>query len=519
MGSIVIVAIVVLATAAFVLKQQPSGPPPNEPAQYGVVMGRISGINGNPVSGVNVRSGTATVVANDGGWFAITNVTTAARVLVTFSKAGYVSTQRATQVRSLDSSFMEVVMVQASLPQTLDATLGGSITDGVGRVTIAANSLVDAQGNPFTGTAEVSLTTFDPTVDSTRDSFPGDFAGLVGGEERPFESFGYLDVAVTGGGPLQLATGSMATLDIPIPPSEIARAPDTIDLWYYDLSDGFWKRDGTATKAGDVYTGAVEHFSYWNADRAYDKFNLKGLVVTTGVRGVSGAGRGGEESPLPGALVLCDGLDYSGRSRGYSDDNGRFSVPVRIASTVVCIAAKGGRMSDPITEVTPATVDGQRDIGRLALADPYAQVILSWGANPSDLDNHLTGRKADGQTIHIYYADEGSFATEPYALLDTDDMNGYGPEIISIGRFATGTYRQSVRHYGGEGSIATSGAEVTVVIQGVGIYRFTPPAGQLEGTDVWRIFDLVVSSSGTVSAVNPINDYVTGGDHSELMYP
>src|SRR3990172_9550033 len=298
-GSIVIVAIVVLATAAFVLKQQPSRPPPNEPAQYGVVMGRISGINGNPVRGVNVRSGTATVVANDGGWFAITNVTAAARVLLTFNKAGYVSTQRATQVRSLDSSFLEVVMVQASLPQTLDATLGGSITDGVGRVTIAANSLVDTQGNPFTGTAEVSLTTFDPTVDSTRDSFPGDFAGLVGGEERPFESFGYLDVAVTGGGPLQLATGSMATLDIPIPPSEIERAPDTIDLWYYDLADGFWKKDGTATRTGDVYTGAVDHFSYWNADRVYDKFHLNGLVLRTGVRGVSGAGRGGEESPLP----------------------------------------------------------------------------------------------------------------------------------------------------------------------------------------------------------------------------
>ena len=519
MGSIVIVAIVVLATAAFVLKQQPSRPPPNEPAQYGVVMGRISGINGNPVSGVNVRSGTATVVANDGGWFAITNVTAAARVLLTFNKAGYVSTQRATQVRSLDSSFLEVVMVQASLPQTLDATLGGSITDGVGRVTIAANSLVDTQGNPFTGTAEVSLTTFDPTVDSTRDSFPGDFAGLVGGEERPFESFGYLDVTVTGGDPLQLATGSMATLDIPIPPSEIERAPNTIDLWYYDLADGFWKKDGTATRTGDVYTGAVDHFSYWNADRVYDKFHLNGLVVTTGVRGVSGVGRGGEEYPLPGALVMCDGLDYSGRSRGYSDSNGRFSIPVRVASTVVCVAAKGGRMSDPITELTGTTVDGQLDIGRLALTDPSAQVILSWGANPSDLDNHLTGRKADGQTLHIYYADAGSFTSEPYALLDTDDMSGYGPEIISIGKFAPGTYRQSVRHYGGEGSLATSGAEVTVVIQGVGIFRFTPPAGQLEGTDIWRIFDLVVDSSGRVTAVNPINDYVTGGDHSELMYP
>jgi len=71
----------------------------------------------------------------------------------------------------------------------------------------------------------------------------------------------------------------------------------------------------------------------------------------------------------------------------------------------------------------------------------------------------------------------------------------------------------------GTGNIATSGAEVNVILQDVGIYRFTPPSGQATDTDIWRIMDIVVGSSGTITQVNTINDYVSGYDNSELLYP
>jgi len=91
--------------------------------------------------------------------------------------------------------------------------------------------------------------------------------------------------------------------------------------------------------------------------------------------------------------------------------------------------------------------------------------------------------------------------------------------VVTVAKLRPGTYRYSVRHYDGTGTIQTSGAEVNAVIEGIGIYKFTPPASQPGGTDIWRIVDIVVATNGEVTAVNPINDYVTGDDDSGLLYP
>jgi hypothetical protein len=65
------------------------------------------------------------------------------------------------------------------------------------------------------------------------------------------------------------------------------------------------------------------------------------------------------------------------------------------------------------------------------------------------------------------------------------------------------------------------------VIDGIGIYRFTPPAGQPAATKVggqtgpsgiWRVIDIVVGATGNVT-VDPINDYVLGPVDSDLLFP
>ena len=473
---------------------------------YGVMMGKVADTGGTALGNVTVTVAGQSATTNDQGWFSISNIASGSRVLATFNKNGYVTTQRVAEVRVGSSSFMDVTMAQASAAQSLNATTGGTITQGDGSVAIPANSLVDVQGNSFTGTANVSVTPFDPTVESSREAFPGNFAGLVSGEEKPFESYGFMDVTATGSGPLQLASGKTATVEIPIPAADVASAPATIDLWYYDTTDGYWKKEGTATKVGSVYRGTVSHFSTWNADYLYDQAYLTGRVVNA------------EGAPQVGATVVCDGVDYSGRGEATTGTDGRFRVSVRPNSSVRVWASKGGRSSTPTTVTTPTTAGGEKDVGDIVLTAPPIQITLTWGADPRDLDSHLAANLVVGENFHVYYSNKGSITSEPYANLDTDDTTSYGPEVTSISKLRQGTYRYSVRHYAGNGTIATSGAAINAIIEGVGIYLYTPPEGQATGTDIWRVFDIVVDSAGNVT-VNPINDYVTGGDTSELLYP
>ena len=198
--------------------------------QYGVVMGKVVDSYDSPLGDVAVAVAGKSAATNSQGWFSISNVASSDRAIVTFSKDGYVTTQKITEVRVGDTSFLDVTMVQAGAAQLLDAATGGTVTQSGGSVIIGANSLVDAQGSPFAGVADVFLTPFDPTIESDREAFPGTFAGLVGGEEKPFESYGFMDVTVTGSGALQLASGKTATIEIPIPAASVASAPDTIDL-------------------------------------------------------------------------------------------------------------------------------------------------------------------------------------------------------------------------------------------------------------------------------------------------
>lgn len=89
------------------------------------------------------------------------------------------------------------------------------------------------------------------------------------------------------------------------------------------------------------------------------------------------------------------------------------------------------------------------------LDDSEIRIVLSWGANPRDLDSHFVG-----ENIHIYYEKKSAKGIN----LDCDDTNGYGPETITIDTSALpkGTYKYYVHRYAGTGTIGSSNARVSI---------------------------------------------------------
>ena len=61
------------------------------------------------------------------------------------------------------------------------------------------------------------------------------------------------------------------------------------------------------------------------------------------------------------------------------------------------------------------------------LAAGQTRMVLNWGETPPDMDSHLLTPIIDDSTYHIYFSNTGSDTTAPYAKLDTDDTDGYGP--------------------------------------------------------------------------------------------
>ncbi|MBA3444343.1 MAG: hypothetical protein H0T58_05760 [Gemmatimonadales bacterium] len=134
--------------------------------------------------------------------------------------------------------------------------------------------------------------------------------------------------------------------------------------------------------------------------------------------------------------------------------------------------------------------------------------MLQWGATPSDLDAHLTGPTETESRFHVYFGVRGSLDAAPFAALDRDDTDSFGPETITVSRMVEGTYRFSVHDFVNRGAssdspsdaLALSSATVTVYLASGESQVFGVPEGQ-PGT-LWTVFTL---SGGTITPVNTMS--------------
>jgi hypothetical protein len=182
-------------------------------------------------------------------------------------------------------------------------------------------------------------------------------------------------------------------------------------------------------------------------------------------------------------------------------------IPASRACTV--IAQKGSKSSTAESvaalSATTYTSANPYTVANIVLDSPKLLITLDWGANPRDLDSHLTFPKETSSSTyryHLYYYNRSATSSTayPYANLDTDDTDGYGPEHTTVYRVQEGTYRFCVHHYAGSSSIENSGAVVTLNVDdgqsSPATYRFTPPANQDSTKLVWQVFDASINSSG-----------------------
>ena len=147
------------------------------------------------------------------------------------------------------------------------------------------------------------------------------------------------------------------------------------------------------------------------------------------------------------------------------------------------------------------------------LAAGQFRIVLSWQATPEDLDAHLWTTVGDIM-YEVYYGDQGSASLAPFVLLDNDDVDGYGPETITIYQMSSpGIF--AVKNYSGDPAITTSGAQVEIYSGNQKIGNYSVPT---TGTGIWwYVFDL--SPQGVITPKNTISDIppVPSADGSPAM--
>ncbi|HPI54564.1 MAG TPA: hypothetical protein PLU10_07705, partial [Chitinophagaceae bacterium] len=200
-------------------------------------------------------------------------------------------------------------------PELFVSANGGTVNFAGGlSITFPANGIKNAAtGQAYSGPVYVYAKKIDPTTTVGRESMPGDLRGLTAanGEERLLQSFGMMvaELFDANGNALQMNNAN-AIMQLKVPTSLVANAPQSIPLWYYDEAKEMWVEEGTATLQGDTYIGNVAHFSFWNCDTP-----AAAIFLEMNVQDQNG-------NPLPTAFVTLKNTANNDTRSGYTNSAG-----------------------------------------------------------------------------------------------------------------------------------------------------------------------------------------------------
>ncbi len=202
-------------------------------------------------------------------------------------------------------------------------------------------------------------------------------------------------------------------------------------------------------------------------------------------------------NPLPGATVVL--RDGNSVEIGTTQTNtlGQFVfTPVEAGSYQVTVSNEG------FIEVTQPVSVGPDASATVNFALSAVQdegtvtIVLTWGALPTDLDSHLFGPGG----VHIYYGNVANCQSPPFACLDLDDTNGFGPETMTITQVGVGDWTYAVHRFSANGTFAESPASVQVYLGNTLVRTYAPPSGSQAWWTVFRINGTTITDVNTVGS-------------------
>ena len=210
---------------------------------------------------------------------------------------------------------------------------------------------------------------------------------------------------------------------------------------------------------------------------------------------VTGNGISGVDLYFRSGTARTGQADKSSRTDAYGSytidlPSGNYMVEIRGSGyTTEFFSIYVGTYQDTMTQnfsVSPVLQEGE------------IRIVLEWGSYPEDLDSHLRGTGA-GHSVHIFYSERYDSAAE----LDVDDINGYGPETITI-RDTTGSYTYDVVDYQNTGDLSASGAVVKVYVPGQDVITIRIADAVDESTATEKVWHVVKIENGSVTVDNRI---------------
>jgi hypothetical protein len=433
------------------IPDNPDGPdvPVVVELQNASVSGTVLDIDGKPIQGVAVTSGTLSASTGADGTFTFNQVGVVnSRSVIRFEKNGYFPVVRSGVKK--DEINMEVVLhskgdSDIGLRESFNASEAATLEVAGMEVAIPAGALVKADGSAYSGNVSAEMLYLEPNNDNFEALMPGGDLAAVREDNSEVQliSYGMVDVLLTdnSGNPLQLSKNAESEMTFPIPSGMENNPPASIPLWYFNEETGLWVEEGIATRQGNVYVGKVKHFSWHNLDWPESRIEIKGKVTDcTG-------------KPLDRVKITLKETNGVSHTAVYSDSKGEYSLlaPANTPLTLLVKSADYGNYSPEVSHNIPGKPGGSVVTQDIEL--PCMNYISGTLAN--------TCGTVIAAKIWLEYTENGqSKKTEPQIVSSADGKFRYripavtGPATLYAESFAGERVSKSINLTGEEQTVS-----------------------------------------------------------------
>jgi len=416
--------------------------------QQVALAGVVRSLDGNPLSGVTVTTGSNSVTTNADGKFIFTEVGVVdKRVVLKFEKSGYFTLVRS-NVKAGEIYLEAILQAKSAGDYTLStsfaATAEKTLTVKDLKVKFPASSIVTADGSSYTGTVKADVFYLEPNNENWGGLMPGGDLSAVrsNGSEAQLISYGMVDVVLTdnSGNPLQLKTGSEAEITFPIPEGMDKNPPSTIPLWHFDETKGLWTEYGQAALQGNVYVGVTSHFSWINVDYPEATGTVKGKIKNKKKKPIGMDGKTGETTGTTGGTGdgTGGGTD-DGTGGGTDDGTDDTDSPITKIKVSLEYGYPPDDPGDPIQYIysTDLYPDSEGQFSIAVPADMPGRIVIQvWSSDSPNCywtEVYLIPATAAGTTVNLDI--EINFSQDPCS--EHYDWKGEASVVIDGLRWAT----------------------------------------------------------------------------------
>ncbi len=222
-----------------------------------------------PVKDALVVLGNIKGITDEDGFLYLANISMSESSYVTVEKEGYFYASRRFYPVQGKSQYVSIEMLPVSRVAFFNSGSGSQLELEHLNIHFPKDAYVKDNGEPYEGIVIVNAQIISADDPDLSFKMPGNLIGLNGlGSIVSLASYGMFVVEMRSmsGDKLQLKQGTVAGIEMKVPPAILANAPPMIPMWHFDEEAGIWKEEGQAILTGDVYVSEVSHFSFWNCD-------------------------------------------------------------------------------------------------------------------------------------------------------------------------------------------------------------------------------------------------------------